>query len=102
MIRPVSSPARGTAMPSAIVEPPHGQSAHELDRRGQAPRGHRHAREQATAADGHHQGVQVGVVGQHLQGAGPLPSDDRRVVEGVHVRPTLVPGQAQGLGLGLG
>ena len=105
-------------MPSAMVGPPMaelvpadagghrrvalGLHADELDAGRQVPGGDRHPRQQAAAADGHDQRVEVGVVGQHLQRAGPLPGDDRGVVEGVDVGPPLRPGQAQRLGLGLG
>ena len=62
----------------------------------------RHAGQQPAAADGHDERVELGVVGQHLEGAGALAGDDGRVVERVDVGAPLVGGQPGGLGRGLG
>ena len=79
-----------------------GLHAHQLDAGLQVAGRHRHARQQAAAAHGDHQRVELGVVGQHLEGARALPGDDGRVVERVDVGAALVGGQAGGLGRGLG
>ena len=63
---------------------------------------HRHARQQPAAAHGHDQRVELGVVGEHLEGARALARDDGGVVERVDVGAALVGGEAGGLGLGLG
>ena len=51
-----------------------------LDRLGRR----RHARDQAAAADGHGQDLQVRRVLQHFQRDGALAGHDAEVVEGVH------------------
>ena len=117
MISPVRRPGRGTAMPSAMVGPPTwarcrpaGPPSPRSARspppparcRGQVAGGHRHARQQAAPAHRDHQRVEVGVVGQHLEGAGALAGDDVGVVEGVDVGAALGLHQPDGLGLRAG
>ena len=118
MIGAVRRPAPGTAMPSAIVVPPTGSFSGGpssiiegyrslctpiTSMSGRTSRGrHGHAGEEATAADGHDDHVEVGRVLQHLEGHGPLPGDDVRVVEGRHEHQALGLLELVGEELGLG
>ena len=60
------------------------------------------ARQQPAAADRHDERVDLGVVGQHLEGERALAGDDGGVVERVDVGAALVGGEAVGLGHGVG
>ena len=60
-----------------------------------------HAGDQPTAADGHHQRIQFGLLRQHLQRGRTLAGHDGDVVVGVHEHQVLGVGQLPGVRVGL-
>ena len=74
------------------AEDPHGR--HDaFDRQG-------HAGDQPAAADRHDDRLDVGHLLENLQAHGPLPRDDRRIVEAVDVGQPRARGQLAGVFVG--
>jgi hypothetical protein len=117
MIDSAVAPTSFTAMPSAIVSPPHstGRPARRWCIDGVVPRFHaedadrglerlrrgRDARDQAAAAHRHHDQVEVGHRGEHLQPDGALSGDDQRVLVRMHEHEVAARGELARVSSGL-
>ena len=90
-------------MPAACDRIGHGRklahlNPHQLDVGAQRLGRCGHAGHQPAAPHGHHQRVDVRLIGQHLQRDRALPGDDGLVVIGVHQHQRLLLGQRQRVG----
>ena len=77
-----------------------GLHTDDLDAGLDRPGGSGHPGDQSAAANGHHQGVKFGHIGQHFQGHRALPGHNVRVIVRVHKNQVLRVCQFQRVGTG--